>query len=227
MGAEGVARPACTVRYFAAARERAGVVSERIELPEGARAVEVLALVTARHPSLAPLLPHLRVAVNQEFVERDAPVPSGAEVALIPPVAGGSGLFQVVERALSLDEVVRAVGGEAFGGLVTFSGCVRGETRGRRVVKLEYEAYPGMAEKELARIGAEVASRWPATRLAMVHRVGTLVPGELAVVIASAAAHRKEAFAGCAYALERLKESVPIWKKEHFEDGAVWVGLGP
>jgi molybdopterin converting factor subunit 1 len=217
-----------TVLYFAAARERAGGAREALEVPEGALVRDVLRLITERHPALAPLLPHLRVAVDQEFVGPEAPVRGGAEVALIPPVAGGApGLFRVVDRPLRLDEVVEAVGGEAFGGLVTFSGSVRNQTKGRRVLRLEYEAYAPMAEKKLAEIGAEAAAQWPGTRLAIVHRVGTLVPGELAVVIAAAAPHRKEAFRGCEHAIERLKQDVPIWKKEFFEDGDVWVGLGP
>ncbi|XHF15099.1 molybdenum cofactor biosynthesis protein MoaE [Archangium gephyra] len=136
-------------------------------------------------------------------------------------------MFRVVDRPLRLEEVVEAVSGEAYGGLVTFSGSVRNQTRGRRVLRLAYEAYPPMAEKKLAEIGAEVAGKFNGTRLAIVHRVGTLTPGELAVVIAAAAPHRKEAFLGCEHAIERLKQDVPIWKKEFFEDGEVWVGLGP
>ncbi|RYZ38622.1 MAG: molybdopterin converting factor subunit 1 [Myxococcaceae bacterium] len=194
-----------TVLYFAAARERAGLARESLEVPDGARVSDVLALLAARHPALTPLLPHLRVAVQQQFVEADAPVPQGAELALIPPVAGGApGLFAVVDRPLVLAEVVDAVAAESAGGLVTFSG-----------------------EAKLAEIGEEVANQWPGTRLAIVHRVGTLVPGELAVVIAAGSAHRKEAFRGCEHAIERLKQDVPIWKKEFFEDGEVWVGLGP
>jgi len=217
-----------TVLFFAAARERAGGAREVLEVPEGALVRDVLRLLTERHPALAPLLSHLRVAVDQEFVGLEAPVRVGAEVALIPPVAGGSpGLFSVVDRPLRLEDVVEAVGGEAYGGLVTFSGSVRNQTKGRRVLRLEYEAYAPMAEKKLAEIGAEVAAQWPGARLAIVHRVGTLVPGELAVVIAAAAPHRKEAFRGCEHAIERLKQDVPIWKKEFFEDGEVWVGLGP
>lgn len=220
-----------TVLYFAAARERVGLSRETLEVPGAVRVADVLKLLSERHPELTPLLRHLRVAVNQEFVDAEAPVPAGAELALIPPVAGGSGgapgLFRVVERPLRLDEVVEAVSGEAYGGLVTFSGSVRNQTRGRRVLRLEYEAYPPMAEKKLAEIGVEVAERFNGTRLAIIHRVGTLVPGELAVVIAAAAPHRKEAFLGCEHAIERLKQDVPIWKKEFFEDGEVWVGLGP
>lgn len=216
-----------TILYFAVARERAGLAREALDIAEGARVKDVLGLLVARHPALLPLLPHLRVAVDQEFVPVEAPVPPGAELALIPPVAGGSGLFAVVDRPLRLEDVVAAVSGEAYGGLVTFSGSVRNQTRGRRVLRLEYEAYPPMAEKQLAVIGAEAAERFGGTRLAIMHRVGTLAPGELAVVIAAAAPHRKEAFLACEHAIERLKQDVPIWKKEFFEDGEVWVGLGP
>ena len=219
--------PTVTVLFFAAARERAGLSRLALPVGEGLRVRDVLAQLAAQLPALGPLLPHLRVALDREFVDLEAPVKPGAELALIPPVSGGAGCFAVVDRPLLLDEVIRAVADEAQGGLVTFSGSVRSETRGRRVVKLEYEAYPPMAEKRLAEIGAEVAERFGGTRLAIVHRVGTLLPGELAVVIAAAAPHRREAFRGCEHAIERLKEDVPIWKKEHFEDGEVWVGLGP
>jgi len=217
-----------TVLYFAAARERVGASREELELPSASPTVaEVLQLLCGKHPTLAPLLPHLRVAVDQEFTGPETKVRPGAEVALIPPVAGGSGTFRVVDRPLVLDEVVQAVGGESYGGLVTFSGSVRNQTRGKRVLRLEYEAYAPMAEKKLAEIGQEAAAKWQGSRLAIVHRVGTLVPGELAVVIAAAAPHRAEAFDACRHAIERLKQDVPIWKKEFFEDGEVWVGLGP
>jgi molybdopterin converting factor subunit 1 len=217
-----------TILYFAAARERAGTQRETLEVPERIRVQEVLRMLAGRHSTLGPLLPHLRVAVNQEFVDKEAEVPPGAELALIPPVSGGSGgLFSVVDRPLRLEDVIAAVSGEAYGGLVTFSGSVRNQTKGRRVLRLEYEAYPPMAERVLAAIGAEVAERFGGTRLAIMHRVGTLMPGEVAVVIAAAAPHRKEAFLACEHAIERLKQDVPIWKKEFFEDGEIWVGLGP
>ena len=220
----------CRIRvlYFAAARERAGVDREELELPIARpTAAQALEHLFGLHPSLRPLASHLRLAVNQEFSRLEDPVPDGAELALIPPVAGGAGLFRVVASPLDLGEVVRAVEGEDAGGLVTFSGCVRQQTHGRRVVRLEYEAYAPMAERGMAAIGVEAQERWPQSRLAIVHRVGVLAPGELAVVIAAAAPHRAEAFEACRHAIERLKQDVPIWKKEVFEDGAVWVGLGP
>ena len=136
-------------------------------------------------------------------------------------------MFRVVDSPLSLDAVVREVSATGRGAVVTFSGAVRDETRGARVLRLEYEAYAPMAEKVLAQIGAEIAERWPKSAAAIHHRVGTLVPGELAVVIAVASPHRAAAFEGCRHAIERLKADAPIWKREVFENGAVWVGLGP
>jgi molybdopterin converting factor subunit 1 len=217
------------VRFFAAARERAGCSEERVETPAGTQVRELLEQLCVRHPALTALLPHLRVAVNHEFVGVDARVPEAAEVALIPPVAGGSGegSFRVLDRPLSLDAVVERVSGSGQGGVVTFSGAVRNSTRGRAVLRLEYEAYAVMAERKLAAIGAELSTQWPGVRVAIHHRVGVLAPGELAVVIAASAPHRGEAFCACREAIERLKAEVPIWKKEVYEDGEVWVGLGP
>lgn len=217
-----------TVLYFAAARERAGREGEPLEVASGLTVRELTAQLAQLHPPLGPLLPHLRVAVNQEFVPPDSVIPDGAEVALIPPVAGGGGgLFRVVDRPLQLSEVVEAVSADGMGGVVTFTGSVRDLTRGRKVERLEYEAYAPMAEQTFERIAAEAQQQWPGSQLAIVHRVGTLLPGELAVVIAAAAPHRDAAFAACRHAIERLKQDAPIWKKERYEDGEVWVGLGP
>lgn len=215
------------VRYFAAARERAGCNDEVVELPSPPTVAALLEGLAARHAALGPLLKHLRVAVNHEFRDAGHALAAGDEVALIPPVAGGAGAFRVVDRPLTLAEVVEAVSGPGQGGVVTFSGAVRDQTKGRRVLRLEYEAYGEMAVKKLAEIGAEAEQQWPGTRVAIVHRTGVLHAGELAVVIAASAPHRKEAFAACQYAIEALKRDVPIWKKEIYEDGDVWVGLGP
>lgn len=217
-----------TVRFFAAAREKAKRATLELDLEDGARVRDAVAALAAALPELAPLMPRLRIAVAEEFAGPDEVIPPGAELALIPPVAGGSGeLFRVQAAPLSLDVVVQAVHAESQGGLVTFTGAVRDHSHGKAVTKLEYEAYGPMAEKKLAQIGAEAAEKWPGTRVAVVHRVGTLAPGELAVVIAVSAPHRKEAFRACEYVIDRLKEDVPIWKKEYASDGQVWVGLGP
>ena len=215
------------VRYFAVARERAGCSEEKVELLPGTTVAALLAQLLVSHPALAAVLPHLRVAVDHQFVGLDEAVPEGAEVALIPPVAGGSGAFELLSSPLSLDAVVKAVSANGQGAVVTFSGAVRDATKGRAVRRLEYEAYAEMAQKKLEEIGAEISARWPLARAAIHHRVGVLVPGELAVVIAVSTPHRAEAFAACRHAIERLKTLVPIWKKEVYTDGEVWVGMGP
>ena len=217
-----------TVLYFAAARERAGVPQEEVaSVPPPGTVRAVLELLGERHPALRPLFPHLRVAVNLTFARLEDSVPEGAEVALIPPVAGGSGLFRVVDRPPVLEEAIASVQDAARGGLVTFTGGVRAESRAKTVVRLSYEAYGAMAEKVLAGIGGEAEARWPGVQLAIVHRVGVLVPGDVAVVIAAAAPHRAEAFEACRFAIERLKQDAPIWKRETYLDGESWVGLGP
>ncbi|HET7753211.1 MAG TPA: molybdenum cofactor biosynthesis protein MoaE [Anaeromyxobacteraceae bacterium] len=213
------------ILYFAAARDAAGLDGETVPGPY-ADVTALRADLAARHPRLAKVLPRCRFAVNEEFADDSSPVPDGAEVALVPPVAGGAGVFRVVDRPLSVDEVLRAVESPGRGGVVTFTGTVRDETHGRRVLRLHYEAYVPMAERVLARIGAELEQRHGAT-VAIVHRVGTLEPGEAAVVIACAAPHRAAAFRACEQAIEQLKADAPIWKREVFEDGSVWVGMGP
>ena len=219
-----------TVLLFAAARERAGTSRLELTVPaEGLSLEDLLERLFAQAPLLSPLRPYLRVAVDRDFAPAGSWVRAGAEVALIPPVSGGSGggCFRVVDRALSLDEVVRAV--EGPGPARWSPSPARCGTRppGRPVLRLEYEAYAPMAEAVLSRLGAEVAGRWAGTRVAIAHRVGVLSPGELAVVIAAASPHRAEAFEACRYAIEQLKVEAPIWKKEVFTDGSVWVGLGP
>lgn len=217
-----------TVRFFAAARERAKRSTLELELPSGARVSELIAALATQVPELTPLMPRLRIAVAEEFAGPDDLIPEGAEVALIPPVAGGSGgLYRLQDTPLSLQEVVDAVSAHSQGGLVTFSGAVRDHSKGKQVSRLEYEAYGPMAQKKLSQIGEEARAKWPGTQVAVLHRLGTLSPGELAVVIAVSAPHRKEAFRACEYVIDRLKEDVPIWKKEFAEDGEVWVGLGP
>jgi molybdopterin converting factor subunit 1 len=216
-----------TVLYFAVVRERLGTDREELALPAGARVADLLAALKERHPALESLLPAVRVSVNQEFRANDFAVNDGDEVALIPPVSGGAGLYRVTDEPLDLDEVVRAVGGESQGGVVTFTGVVRRQSRGKTIVRLEYEAYRPMAERKLAEIGDGIAGEIAGCRVAIVHRVGKLVVGEAAVVIAASAPHRAQAFEACRAAIDRLKESVPIWKKEIADDGEEWVGLGP
>ena len=216
------------VLYFAVVRERLGRDEETIELPGGADVGAAWRALEGRHPELAGLRAVVKLAVNEEFAAGERVLADGDVIALIPPVAGGAGgVFRVTDEPLSLDEVVRAVTTEEHGGVVTFSGVVRRQSRGKTIVRLEYEAYRPMAERKLAEIGAELAAEQPGVRVAIVHRVGKLAVGDVAVVIAASAPHRAAAFDACRAAIDRLKESVPIWKKEIADDGEEWIGLGP
>jgi molybdopterin synthase catalytic subunit len=136
------------------------------------------------------------------------------------------GSFEVTDQPLSVDELVRLVQSDADGAVVTFVGIVRDNSEGRKVIALEYEAYPEMAEAEMERIGLAVVEKWGLHGIAMHHRTGKLAIGEASVVIAVSAPHRREAFEACSEALDLLKATVPVWKKEYFEDGTVWVGMG-
>ncbi len=215
-----------TLLYFAAAREAAGVAREVLDLPGPVTVGELRAALARRHAGLGRVLARCRIAVDEEMADEGSAVPDGAEVALIPPVAGGAPTCRLVETPLSLDEVIAAVRARGCGAVVTFEGTVRGDTHGRKVVRLEYEAYRSMAERSLRRVADEVGHAHGAA-VAIVHRVGHLGPGEAAVVIACAAPHRAAAFRACEATIERLKHEVPIWKREVFEDGSAWVGLGP
>lgn len=217
-----------SVLYFAVFRERLRSDGESIVLPDGAKVSALIAALEARHDPIRTLAGKYRVAVNQDMTSDDVALADGDEVALIPPVAGGSGRHAVLlPTPLSLDRVVAAVSDAEHGGVVTFTGMVRRHSHGARIERLEYEAYPAMAERELARLCDEIEAELPGTRLAVEHRVGVLAVGEIAVAIAAAAAHRAEAFTACRAMIDRLKDRVPIWKKEVGETGEVWVGLGP
>jgi molybdopterin synthase catalytic subunit/molybdopterin converting factor small subunit len=218
--------------YFGGIKGRLGLDSEGLELPAGATLADALREVVERHPLVEPMLPTLRFAVDEEFAGGEAPLREGSEVCLFPPLAGGvdegDPAFGVLETPLSIDDLQRAVTGDsrAFGGLVSFTGVVRDHSRGRDVVRLEYEAHARMATKVLRGIGAECEARWAGCRVGIHHRVGSLVPGDLAVVIIAASPHRAEAFEACRHAIERVKADVPVWKREISPDGAEWVGMG-
>jgi molybdopterin synthase catalytic subunit len=214
-----------TMLYFAAARERAGIPSEALELPDGATAAQALALACERHPGLQAIATKLRVAVDEDFVAPDRKLRDGAQVALIPPVSGGAGAHRVSREKLSAEAPVHAVEGTDCGAVVSFVGTVRSSNHGKAVVRLEYEAYEPMALRVFDHIAATARERWGA-RVSIHHRVGALDPGELSVVIAAAAPHRADAFEACRHAIESLKKEAPIWKREIYPDGSSWVGLG-
>lgn len=216
------------VLLFAVLREKAGRDGLSLELPPEASVATALTSLTTLHPPLLPLLPRVQTAVNRQIVGVKHTLCDGDELALIPPVAGGSGRRIAVSAAkISLADVIAVIEGPEQGGLATFTGYVRRHGQQPNVARLEYEAYVPMAEEVLTAIADELEREWPGTRVAIHHRTGVLVVGEIAVVIAASAPHRAEAFAACRAAIERLKERAPIWKKEIGEDGAEWIGLGP
>lgn len=217
-----------TVRLFAAFREHAGRDAVEVELPEGARVADLAPAVQRAIPALAPLLGVARPVVNHEFAPADQTLTAGDEVALLPPVSGGAldvTNFWLTGDRLEVGEVVERVEDPGCGAVVTFVGTVRHTNDGRDVDYLEYEAYPGMAEAKMAQIGDEIRARWGLERVAMVHRLGRCDIGEASIVIAVASPHRGEAFEACRYAIDRVKEIVPIWKREVWKDGAVWIGM--
>ncbi len=217
-----------SILYFAVLRERLHTDGETLDLVTGATVAAARQAIASKHPQIAALLPRVQVAVNRQMVGADHTLCDGDEMALIPPVAGGAGRkVAVLSTPLVLAEVIACVEGPEQGALATFTGYVRRHGQQPNVVRLEYEAYVPMAEQALAEIAAELERELPGVRLAIHHRTGALVVGEVAVVIAASAPHRKEAFDACRAAIERLKQRVPIWKKEIGEDGAEWVGMGP
>ena len=221
------------ILYFAAARDLCGTAGESVELPAaelGGRAF--LEWLGARHPALAPFARRMRLAVNGELVGDDHVIHGGDEVAVLPPVAGGSGraqlerLCELRDQALSVDEVLAALQRPSAGGIALFIGVVRDQAEGKSVARLDYEAHPALALREMQAVLSEIEASWPGTRLAALHRVGQLAVGDLAVVLGASAPHRAEAFAACREAIEQLKQRVPIWKKEWAPDGSAnWVNL--
>jgi molybdopterin synthase catalytic subunit/molybdopterin converting factor small subunit len=208
-----------TVRLFAGLRERAGTGEREVELAEGARVVDVWpALGLGDEPA------GLLYALNRRYAGRDEKIAEGDEVALIPPVSGGS--FLLSEAPLDLEAVVAEVADERAGAVATFVGTTRSESRGRSVLYLEYEAYGGMAEQVMEEIAADLKAEHDLCEVAIHHRVGRVDIGERSVVIAVSAAHRRAALAACAEAIDRLKETVPLWKKEVYEGGEEWLGRG-
>ena len=220
------------VLYFAVFRERLGRSEEPLELAAGATVGDAIDALAARHPPIAQLRGRFRIAVNQDFVGDDQTLADGDELALIPPVAGGASEapcrhVELTDRTLSLDRCIDAVRGAGRGGIVTFTGMVRLHSHGATIDHLEYEAYAPMAVKVMTQLCDEIEAEIAGTRVAVEHRVGHLAIGDVAVVIAAAAPHRAQAFTACRAMIDRLKDRVPIWKKEISVDGAEWVGLGP
>jgi molybdopterin synthase catalytic subunit len=205
------------VRVFAGLRERAGW--SECELDRVATVADVWpALGLGDEP------PGLLYAVNQEYAGRDRELADGDEVALIPPVSGG--VFRLTDLPIDPAGVVAEVADDRAGAVATFLGTTRVESRGRTVHYLDYEAYGGMAEKVMAELADELTVRHDLCAVAITHRVGRVEIGEISVAIAVSAPHRAAALAACAEAIDTLKETVPLWKKEVYEGGEEWIGRG-
>jgi MoaE-MoaD fusion protein len=208
-----------SIRLFAGLRERAGTGAREIELADGARVGDVWsALDLGNEP------PGLLYAINKTYADAQSALSEGDEVALIPPVSGGE--FKLTEAPLSLDAAVQQVARDGAGAVATFLGTVRNRSRERTVLYLEYEAYEGMAEDVMAQLAAELADRHELSAIAIHHRVGRVEIGEPSVVIAVSSPHRAAALAACKEAIDTLKETVPLWKKEVYEGGEEWIGQG-
>jgi molybdopterin synthase catalytic subunit len=208
-----------SVRFFAGLRERAGSGSRTLQLADDATVADVWpALGLGEQPA------GLLYAVNRAYAAPETALADGDEVALIPPVSGGG--FRLSAEPLSLDAVVREVGRDEAGAIATFTGTVRNRSRDRDVRYLEYEAYEGMAEETMSALAEELRRRYELTAIAIHHRVGRVEIGQPSVVIAVSAPHRQDALAACKEAIDTLKQTVPLWKKEVYAGGEEWIGQG-
>ena len=208
-----------SVRLFAGLRERAGV--GRLELDDVARAGDVWARL-----DLGDEPGGLLYAVNREYVERSHELRDGDEVALIPPVSGGDNEFVITAEPLEVGRVVAAVERDEAGGIASFVGTVRRSSRGRDVQFLEYEAFEEMAEPMLRQLAATLTEKHGLSAVAIHHRVGRVEIGQPSVVIAVSAPHRAAALDACREAIDTLKETIPLWKKEVYAGGEEWIGRG-
>lgn len=215
------------VRLFASYREAVGAPQVELPLPDDADGAALWTALVARYPGLGTLPPPSGFAIDDEYVSGNRPLRGAAEVALIPPVSGGGTgaiTIELTEGPISTDRVLAAVADPHAGAMVLFLGVVRDNARGRRVDHLVYEAYDALARRELEKIARTLTDRWPITRVAIAHRTGRLAVGEASVAVAVSAPHRAEAFEAGRYAIDTLKQTVPIWKKEVWEGGAAWIG---
>ncbi len=235
---------AWNIQLFAGLAERLGQRSLQIDWEEDElSAGQLKRRLTERHPEHADLLSVCFLACNRAYAHDSATVKRSDELALLPPVSGGLSdaeaaaengassqqRYGITELPLDVERTIAAVYHPDHGAAIAFVGTTREWTAGKRTVTLEYEAYKPMAEASLASIGDEISARWPGTLTAIAHRIGTVGIGEISVVIAVSSAHRADAYEASRYAIERLKQVVPIWKKEIYEDGTEWKGhqLGP
>lgn len=221
------------ILFFGMLKELAGRASDTIEVGEGASVADVLRHYEAKIPRLKDALSSLALAVNQQYAGPDTKLKTDDEIALLPPVSGGAGErlrlahTVIVREVIGTRHVVDSLKRGEDGAALVFEGVVRNQTRGRKTLYLEYEAYEEMALAQLEKLAVEALEKFQVRDVAIVHRLGRLEIGEASVLIAVASAHRAAAFEACRWLIDTLKRTVPIWKKEFFEDGAVWADGEP
>jgi len=220
------------VLFFGMLRDLAGQGSQWLELSEGAVLGDVLRDLRARTPGLEKMIPSLAMALNEQYAAADSRLKEGDEVALLPPVSGGStgqgsSRIAIIRDKIDTQALLASLKDSSDGAAVLFEGVVRNNTRGRKTLFLEYEAYEGMALRQMDELARQALAQFPIRDVGIVHRLGRLEIGETSVAIAVASAHRAAAFEACRWLIDTLKRTVPIWKKEYFEDGAVWADGEP
>ena len=221
------------VLFFGVLKDVAGRSDESRTVPDGSTVKDLLEQYRQSFPAFEKWMPSLAVSVNQQYSPASTALKAGDEVAFLPPVSGGSTAPQTAERCAIVREtintrgLVEALQAREDGALVVFEGVVRNHTRNRRTVYLDYEAYEPMALSKLQGLRSEALQKFAIRDVAIVHRIGRLEIGEASVVIVVASAHRGAAFDASRWIIDTLKKTVPIWKKEHFEDGAVWADGEP
>jgi molybdopterin converting factor subunit 1 len=217
-----------TVLFFGVLKEVAQRGSMALEFPDGATVSSILERCVSSSPALSEFKGSLAVAVNQQYAGPETVVWDGDEIALLPPVSGGSGArAQIVRHAIDTRSVVAGLKRPEDGACVVFEGIVRNHTRGRRTLYLDYEAYEEMAIKQMEQLLVQALAEYKVRDAAIVHRLGRLEIGETSVLIVVCSAHRAAAFDANRWLIDSLKRTVPIWKKEYFEDGAVWADGEP
>ncbi len=217
-----------TVLFFGVLKEMLSSESQTLDLPAGATVDAILEHYRDLLPQQPKLWSTLAIAVNQSYAVKGCLLRDGDEVALLPPVSGGSSaLISLVKEPIDSASLAAQVKQGEDGAVVVFDGIVRNNTRGRRTLFLVYEAYEEMALHQMQALAEEAVAVHGVRQVAMVHRLGRLEVGETSVLIAVSSAHRAQAFEACRWLIDTLKKTVPIWKKEHFEDGAVWADGEP
>jgi molybdopterin converting factor subunit 1 len=215
------------ILFFGVLKEVAGRADDSITLSDNSTLADLLNHVERQAPRLKEMLPSIAMSVNEEYADPNTKLKNGDEVALLPPVSGGSPRCAIVREKINTQEILDQLKHPEDGAAVSFEGVVRNNTRGRRTLYLDYEAYESMALKQMESLAAQALTDFKIRDLVLVHRLGKLEIGETSVLIVIASAHRAAAFDACRWLIDTLKRTVPIWKKEYFEDGAVWAAGEP